>query len=1243
MTKLYLDGQEVDLSKDTVLIPVTYCVDDISDISKNSSDYTKTIKIPGTQRNNQLFNFLFDIKAVQTEIDTGNNIGGNYNFKKKTRADVWYNNQIILFGYARLVSAVTTNGVVEYEIQIVSELSAFASTLSDKKLEDISRDLVTQYDQVLGRHRVIDSWTEQDENPSTGVLYPMIDYGIAETVNAVNWELQCFRPALFLKQYIDLIFADAGYTYTSDFLDSDYFKRMVFPFVDEAMKSVGNVAKVATCLQFTDLGLDHGAYYDTPSVGEHYPFACVVEDNPETPSYSGTAFTAPLSSYYDVELNFPDMSFYFTNVNLAFSLGNTKQRFWVVYERYAPDYSSGEVVASWYKTFDDLEIFKTATFTHNGTEWEYTAPDTFTIAPSTQRVFLQEGEHLKVSCYLSSKNDMIHQLHGGYPGSSLKGTTTIKSNVANPPTLTIGKSKLFDGALVTYADFVPKGIKQIDFIASVFKLFNLFPVADKDRPKHFNIYQRDDFYQTGKLIDWTDKVDYSQPITVVPIPTLDSATLNFSYKEDKDYYNALYKAECGGKIYGEYTRDTGYEFNRNTKKVLEKTIFSPTIPVQYASEPFPCESTFEVMTSAKQTLCVTGYNELEGDELPSNGAFTKAKIGAKILYNGTVYRIVNVYNPYSFEVDDHLPGTDNGGYWIKNATFTYLTSNDKIIPAIYQSNDGNLTRKPLKVNPRVLYYSGLKECNQYFIQDTPILMGKEYVYTSNPYYTTQIKYPVLSHLDDNLHPTKDLLFSKPEQVYFNAENYPDYYNEQTGLYTAGFENLYKGWRNSVGEIVDNEAKLVKCKVRLSSIDIANLNMADTININGTYFRLNKVIDFIPDSNLLTQVELVRIPKLEYDPAPLPPPAPSCRQYRAYNNSTLSPQNIQYYDCDGQLSYENISPQQYRDFCALEGTVSYNPYITLEDWGECGSVPGCKSYEVTNKVGFAITTGYKDCNNVDQVLNLNGSETKTLCALEGTIQNGFDYLTITDKGECLPECIQYSVKNTADDFGVFVYFRNCDNQPTSVHLEPDQMRLVCALEGSISVSPDVTVTKTGFPCGAPPDPGEEEATVEVENNSAWSGKNITGVEVNGVGVDGISFPVTTGNSGTGTTDQVGTYTIDVAVIGKTDRSVTVIDSSDTETCLDCVSNSAETLSFSGQTIVDGTTVTVKYNNANCASDCKQYSVQNKTAFGIDVYYTNCAGEETSTHLNASQTKFVCAKEGSISPSPDITVSETGFPC
>jgi hypothetical protein len=59
------------------------------------------------------------------------------------------------------------------------------------------------------------------------------------------------------------------------------------------------------------------------------------------------------------------------------------------------------------------------------------------------------------------------------------------------------------GGTIDVNDYVPKKIKQNEFIKGIFNMYNLYAEVDKSQPNLLNLIHRDDYYDAGKEVDWT--------------------------------------------------------------------------------------------------------------------------------------------------------------------------------------------------------------------------------------------------------------------------------------------------------------------------------------------------------------------------------------------------------------------------------------------------------------------------------------------------------------------------------------------------------------------------------------------------------------------------------------------------------------------------------------------------------------------------------------------------------------------
>lgn len=133
-----------------------------------------------------------------------------------------------------------------------------------------------------------------------------------------------------------------------------------------------------------------------------------------------------------------------------------------------------------------------------------------------------------------------------------------------------------NSGITTMNTFVPEKIKQSDFIKSVFMMYNLYATPDIDNENNLILIARDEYYDSGKAVDWTNLLMKDKEQSMIFIPELNNKKLRLSYKADTDSPNKVY-TDVTKEIYGqvEVTFENEYVKGIDVKEL----IFSPT-PVQ---------------------------------------------------------------------------------------------------------------------------------------------------------------------------------------------------------------------------------------------------------------------------------------------------------------------------------------------------------------------------------------------------------------------------------------------------------------------------------------------------------------------------------------------------------------------------------------------------------------------------------------------------------------------------------------
>ena len=167
--QLYLGGQEVELNGD-VSIPLNKTYENLSSPSNIIVDYSKSINIPMSKRNNEILGSAY--RLDRRIVAGSNNIGYYLDPSKKIPMKLLYNQEIILDGYAKFLSASNSTGSKYYTISLFGVLGDIFQKLlsvvasSDQLQEGQSYDYVLADPTTgikLNKEYILASW-EDDQN-----------------------------------------------------------------------------------------------------------------------------------------------------------------------------------------------------------------------------------------------------------------------------------------------------------------------------------------------------------------------------------------------------------------------------------------------------------------------------------------------------------------------------------------------------------------------------------------------------------------------------------------------------------------------------------------------------------------------------------------------------------------------------------------------------------------------------------------------------------------------------------------------------------------------------------------------------------------------------------------------------------------------------------------------------------------------------------------------------------------------
>ena len=519
------------------LVPVTKSIYDVENPEARKSSFTKTITIPSSRVNNQVFMAYFDVANF---IENDTQFNPFYNPTKKVKAVYYEDSLEIITGYAQLTDIIKTNEEIVYELVIFGENADFFKSIDGKNLSDLD---LSVYDHTYNKTNIINSWTS---TLGVGYYYPQVNNGKQIDVNINNvwikdyWKVNDFDCWIYVKTIWDKIWSNAGFNYVSNFLSTEKFTRLVFKGDENGMTRLSTEIEdsliqyeLASVALVPHLSLRSGLnYYNNfPMIFD------VLRFDSTPPQYDTTTGDINVNKTADYDLSFVCSPVVQNNTGSTIT-GN-----------------SGDILKALVHLIDDLGNFvQTLSFNRPITS-NLTNGSSLSFGSSATRinVRLDSGRTYRW-CYASVRS-----------GISVAVNTAefkIYLNAGFDINDTVNINSLFN-----------KEINQKDFVLGLVKMFNLYiepyyhnPTDSESGGYLTYLIEPRDHYYTEEVIDWTKKIDYNKEFTIKPLGAAKDKFTNFTYLEDKDYYNQLYN-QMTGRIYGDFKAVVQNEFLSSTKEV----------------------------------------------------------------------------------------------------------------------------------------------------------------------------------------------------------------------------------------------------------------------------------------------------------------------------------------------------------------------------------------------------------------------------------------------------------------------------------------------------------------------------------------------------------------------------------------------------------------------------------------------------------------------------------------------------
>jgi len=555
-------SQQLDLFKDEE-IKLSDNITGLFDLGTLPSDFTRAMTLPGSKTNNKFFEFVYDI-SVENPYLFATNV--------KVEAYLDFDGIYLAQGYIQLnkVNILQNKFIDSYDVTLYGTLSSFGRNINTLFLTDITS--LQKYNHTASYNNISASWGGNLFNGD--IVYPLADYGSGYQFTSGQYELfgmddqngaltvQNFKPAIRVKPVLDAIFQDAGYTYSSSFMEQSFLddvymicnNSLKYPeFSDINLETYGKIKIGAVSGSgMTDITLASGSWTTLPWYNE-------LSDPQDF--YTNGAYRVEKRTNLAGVLN--------VNINVSCSVNNmpgtlSANGTWQIrmLETGSSTPYSTRAIQSYIFYFDQLQQSR-GSFGIN---------QTFELATEFVLNDIPTGNY-----YFQLRQSPNNAPPTIQPVVTLDPQGTTKSFIQIKEVKQAADGRIID--IPSNMPFGTVGIKQLDFIIGLQKKFNLVIYPNKNKLNEFIIETFNDWYKTGRIKDFNKYINLNDKIEVIPANNLAVNKLNFGDTLDTDYISQQFSKVANREYGKQYYIDTNNFFSQGEFTVKTTLASSPLVRI----------------------------------------------------------------------------------------------------------------------------------------------------------------------------------------------------------------------------------------------------------------------------------------------------------------------------------------------------------------------------------------------------------------------------------------------------------------------------------------------------------------------------------------------------------------------------------------------------------------------------------------------------------------------------------------
>lgn len=520
-------------------IKLTKSVQSLTDPTANTSTFSRTFRVPNTNTNGQYFKAVFNVNSTDYDAtqtaDAYINVNGSYFIGGNVRLQGVFRND--------------ATGKIEYELLFIGETGNFGTIVGPRDLSSLN---LSEYTHTLSYANIQNSW---NYNLFGGdIIYPLAEWGytyntttlqptqstlavysatgaVKGFTNSANpLALEQFKPAIRVKAVWDKIFEEAGFTYESDFLGDLGSPNGADTFTNLYMISTNEASTIQTdSVAFeAQLTVSYAVSIGT-SIPNLIPFTTEIFDDANAYDPGLSRYRIPTTgSPYTFVIN----NFWASATSTGIGVGNVS-----------------------------LALYK------NGVQ---------TIVRPITPFFPGGNGGLFVDATTGSE-DII------FSGSFTAGDIITFYITVNP--LLYFDFEILSATvastgpqIIDPSGLMPVQYKQLELIKAINDRFKLVWEPDRDDPTKFYIEPWVQWIKNGREINWTDKLDEGQDITLKPLFFSQPRQIKYKDSEESDVYNLSYQQQYK-ETFGQLNTDSNIQLITGERKISSLFSSLPLAPI----------------------------------------------------------------------------------------------------------------------------------------------------------------------------------------------------------------------------------------------------------------------------------------------------------------------------------------------------------------------------------------------------------------------------------------------------------------------------------------------------------------------------------------------------------------------------------------------------------------------------------------------------------------------------------------